>query len=89
MKPFAVFKAGQHDSGRFVRFTQAPKYPARFRVDIWIKQANGEKLENCITTKEKCHFIDLLEHTIKDSIDELLAETQDRIAFGFNCYLWS
>jgi len=91
MKPFAVFEGTTDDDGKFVKFYVQGKRPHRYRVVLWIKTKNGNKLVDTFSTKTPCLFTDFTAQIIRPAVDDLIAEAAEHGGterYGFSCYKW-
>lgn len=92
MTRIAVFRGTTEDDGQFIGSIKHPyQNRHRFHVELFVKTSNGDLLKDEITTKGPVQLNDLLEDTVKPSIDELIAEANKlggTKKYGFDIFKW-
>lgn len=91
MKPFAVFEGTTDEDGKFSKFDVPGKRRHRYRVVLWIKTKNGNKLEDAFSTKTPCRFTDFMAQVIRPAVDDIITEAAAHggtECYGFSCYKW-
>ena len=89
MKPFAVFQGTTDEDGKFVRFDIQGKKRRRYRVVLWIKTNNGDRIEHEFSTKTPCRFTDFMAQIIRPAVDDIIEEAAENGGterYGFSCY---